>query len=43
MNKIKSRHIWILVVLLMVLFEGGYAEFLFLVKEGKEEMSNLVK
>jgi len=25
------------------LFEGGYAEFLFLVKEGKEEMSNLVK
>ena len=26
MNKIKSRHIWILVVLLMVLFDGGYAK-----------------
>ena len=26
MNKIKSRHIWILVVLLMVLFDGGYAQ-----------------
>jgi len=26
MNKIKSRHIWILIVLLAVLFEDGYAQ-----------------
>ena len=26
MNKIKSRHIWILVVLLGMLFDGGYAK-----------------
>ena len=26
MNKIKSRHIWILIVLLAVLFDGGYAQ-----------------
>ena len=25
MNKIKSRYIWILIVLLTVLFDGGYA------------------
>ena len=26
MNKIKSRHIWILIVLLGMLFDGGYAK-----------------
>ena len=26
MNKIKSRYIWILIVLLTVLFDGGYAK-----------------
>lgn len=26
MNKIKSRHIWTLLLLLTVLFDGGYAK-----------------